>query len=370
MSTVASLQSGPPRTMTGLRGWIRSRLFNSIPSSVITTALIGFLIWGTCQLIDWAVLRAVWSVPGGDIEATSACRAPDAGACWAVIAEKYRFILFGLYPYAEQWRPAIVIGIFILLYGVSADRRRWGRGLAGLWAGAMAVSSILMWGGVFGLHAIPEDQWGGLPVTMILATFGLSLGFPIGVLVALGRRSTGNAVIRILCTVYVEIIRSIPLVSVLFMASLMFPLFLPDGWNVSKLLRALAAIAIFASAYIAETVRAGIQALPKGQTEAASALGLGYWQSTLLVILPQAIQAVIPPLVNTFVGFFKATSLVTIIGIFDLLTAASRSVSEPAWQGFGTEVYLFVAAIYFVFCFAMALYSRGLERRFAEGRSR
>jgi len=197
-------------------------------------------------------------------------------------------------------------------------------------------------------------------VTLILATFGLAFGFPLGIVVALGRRSNLPA-IRIVCVLYVELIRGVPLVSLLFMASVMFPLFLPEGINIDKLLRAQTAIILFAGAYLAEVVRGGLQALPKGQYEAADALGLSYWRKTGLIVLPQALRLVIPPLVNTFIGFFKDTSLVLIIGIFDLLTAAKTSVVEPAWQGFSLEVYVVVGTIYFVFCFAMSRYSQGLE---------
>ena len=202
---------------------------------------------------------------------------------------------------------------------------------------------------------------------MILATFGLALGFPLGILVALGRRSELPA-IKALCVRYVELIRGVPLVSLLFMASVMFPLFMPDGFNIDKLLRAQIAIILFAGAYLAEVVRAGLQAVPKGQSESAMALGLSYWKRTRLIILPQALRHVIPPLVNTFIAFFKDTSLVLIIGIFDLLTAAKTSIIDPAWQSFSVEVYIVVGMIYFMFCFAMSRYSRNLET--AQGQSR
>jgi general L-amino acid transport system permease protein len=217
-----------------------------------------------------------------------------------------------------------------------------------------------MWGGVLGLSFVPQERWGGLAVTLILATFGLAFGFPLGVLVALGRRSHLPA-IKAICVMYVELIRGVPLVSLLFMASVMLPLFLPDGINIDKLLRAQIAIILFAGAYLAEVVRGGLQALPKGQAEGADALGLSYWQKTGLIVLPQALRLVIPPLVNTFIGFFKDTSLVLIIGIFDLLTAGKTAIIEPAWQGFSLEVYIVVGLIYFAFCFAMSRYSQRLE---------
>jgi general L-amino acid transport system permease protein len=233
--------------------------------------------------------------------------------------------------------------------------------LVPIWALTLTAIGVLMWGGVFGLSYVPQERWGGLPITLILSTFGLALAFPLAVLVALGRRSKLPA-IKMLCVLYVELIRGVPLISLLFMASVMFPLFLPEGMNIDKLLRAQIAITLFAGAYLAEVVRGGLQALSRGQYEAAEALGLSFWQKTGLIILPQALRMVIPPLVNTFIGFFKDTSLVLIIGIFDLLTAGKTSVVEPAWQGFGVEVYVTVGVIYLVFCFAMSKYSQGLER--------
>jgi general L-amino acid transport system permease protein len=239
-------------------------------------------------------------------------------------------------------------------------RRFWRKELILIWLGALTAIGILMWGGVLGLSFVPQERWGGLAVTLILATFGLAFGFPLGVVVALGRRSHLPA-IKAICVIYVELIRGVPLVSLLFMARVMFPLFLPDGINIDKLLRAQVAIILFAGAYLAEVVRGGLQALPNGQAEGADALGLSYWQKTGLIVLPQALRLVIPPLVNTFIGFFKDTSLVLIIGIFDLLTAAKTAIIEPAWQGFSLEVYIVVGLIYFAFCFAMSRYSQRLE---------
>ena len=235
-----------------------------------------------------------------------------------------------------------------------------------IWAAALSLIGFLMWGGIFGLTFVSQDRWGGLPVTLVLATFGLAFGFPLGILVALGRRSKMPA-IRSLCVLYVELIRGVPLISLLFMASVMFPLFMPDGINIDKLLRAQIAIVLYAGAYLAEVVRGGLQAVPRGQHEAGEALGLSYWQRHRLIILPQAIRHVIPPLVNTFIAFFKDTSLVLIIGIFDLLTTAKTAIIDPAWQAFSVEVYIFVALIYFAFCFAMSRYSRHLETQGKQG---
>ncbi len=343
--------------------WLRKNLFASIPSTIITLLLLVLLAKAAVGLVQWGTWNAIWRVPGND---SSTCRALHGlGACWAVIPEKYRFILFGTYPYDQQWRPALATLTFIALFFASSQRRLWRRELLIAWAAALVVISLLMWGGIFGLSFVPQDRWGGLPVTLILATFGLVFGFPLGILVALGRRSKFPA-IRSLCVLYVELIRGVPLISLLFMASVMFPLFMPDGFNIDKLLRAQIAIVLYAGAYLAEVMRGGLQAVAKGQHEAADALGLSYWQKNRLIILPQAIRHVIPPLVNTFIAFFKDTSLVLIIGIFDLLTTAKTAIIDPAWQSFSVEVYLFVGLIYFAFCFAMSRYSRHLE---AQGKS-
>ena len=338
--------------------WLRTNLFASIPSSIISVLLIFVLAKALISFLQWGFWNAIWILPS---DQTGPCRAiRGIGACWAVVPEKYRFILFGTYPFDQQWRPALATLIFITLFFVSSRRNWWRRELVLVWAGALALIGLLMWGGFFGLSYVSQDRWGGLPVTLILATFGLAFGFPLGILVALGRRSKLPA-IRSICVLYVELIRGVPLISLLFMASVMFPLFMPDGVNIDKLLRAQIAFILYAGAYLAEVIRGGLQAVPRGQHDAADALGLSYWKKNGLIILPQAIRHVIPPLVNTFIAFFKDTSLVLIIGIFDLLTTAKTSIIDPAWQSFSVEVYVFVGLIYFVFCYAMSRYSRQLE---------
>jgi general L-amino acid transport system permease protein len=358
---------------TGPLAWLRDNLFSSWWSTAVTLALGTLLLRGLFGLVEWGVVHAVWSVPVGanGMADTSSCQdAVGVGACWAVIGDKFRLILFGRYPYDQQWRPALVVALFIGLYAVSAMRRFWHAALALVWIVVLAAVGVLMWGGVLGLAPVPEDSWGGLPITLILATFGLAFAFPLAVLVALGRRARGLPAVRALCVLYVELIRGVPLISVLFMASVLFPLFLPEGISIDKLLRAQIAFILFTAAYLAEVIRGGLQALPKGQAEAADALGLTYWQKTRLVILPQALRLVIPPLVNTFIGSFKDTSLVLIIGLFDLLTMGKVALSDPPWQSFSTEVYLGLAAIYIAFCFAMSQYSRSLERDLNRSRGR
>jgi general L-amino acid transport system permease protein len=363
----------PPASVVGPWAWARANLFSNWWSTALTL-LLGYLtIRFTVDFIAWAVIHAVWSVPysaEGRPDTTVCQNARGIGACWAIITDKYRLILFGRYPYEEHWRPALCVVLFIALYVVSAMRRFWRKELVLIWFVTLVVIGILMWGGVFGLAVVPQDTWGGLPLTLIIATFGLAFAFPLAVLVALGRRSTSLPAVKLLCVLYVELIRGVPLISVLFMASVMFPLFMPAGVNIDKLLRAQIAFILFTGAYLAEVVRGGLQALPKGQGEAADALGLGYWKKTGFIILPQALRLVIPPLVNTFIGSFKDTSLVLIIGLFDLLAMGKIALTDPPWQPFSTEIYLMLAVIYIMFCFAMSKYSRGLERELARGHRR
>ncbi len=364
-AAAVSLPSGPPGAGAFLpraAQWARANLFSSWLNSVLTLVLAYFLFKGLVGFVSWAFIDAIWSLPTQD---TRPCRDARAeSACWALIGERNRFILFGTYPFEEQWRAALAVGVFLALYGLSTIRAFWNIRLVAIWTVGLATIGVLMWGGVFGLTYVEQEKWGGLPLTLILATFGIAFAFPLSVLVALGRRSAMPAV-RMICVTYVELIRGVPLISVLFMASVMFPLFLPEGITVDKLLRAQVAIILFAAAYLAEVVRGGLQAIPKGQYEAADALGLGYWRKTGLIILPQALRICIPPLVNTFIGLFKDTSLVTIIGLYDLLGAAKASIVEPRWVGFGVEAYLFISLIYFIFCFAMSKYSQGLEVEFS-----
>ena len=318
--------------------------------NLLLLILVLFLGW---KFVDWAVLKAVWQPD------PQACRAAS-GACWGFIVEKHRLIAFGTYPYEEHWRPALSSLLLVALWVLSAWRRMWKPRLIAIWAIGLTTIGVLMWGGVFGLPYVENERWGGLILTLLLTTFGLAFAFPLSILLALGRRSD-LPVVRALCVAYIELIRGVPLIGVLFMASVMLPLFLPAGVSVDKLLRAQIALILFAAAYLAEVVRGGLQAIPKDQYEAADALGLDYFQRTAFVVLPQALRIAVPPLVSTCIGFFKDTSLVLIIGLFDLLSTIKVSLNDPAWTGFGVEAYLFAAAVYFIFCYSMSLYSRRLE---------
>lgn len=362
-NTATTSTALPPVTHEGVIGWLRIRLFSTPLNALLTVLIAWLLLMVIPALVEWLFIKA-------NFNATTAqeCRA-SGGACWAFIAEKHRLILFGIYPYDEQWRPLLASVVLIAVIVCSCVRWFWRPSLGLLWVVALVLVGILMWGGIFGLSYVENDRWGGLPLTLILATFGIAVAFPFGLLLALGRRSDMPAV-KAVCVVYIELIRGVPLISLLFMSSVMLPLFLPEGFSIDKLLRAQIAIILFAAAYIAETVRGGLQAIPKGQYEGADSLGLTYWQQMRKIILPQALKVVIPPLVGIFISLFKDTSLVVIIGIFDLTQAAKTAVADAAWRGFSAEAYLFIAFIYFIFCFSISRYSQSLERHLETGYQR
>ncbi len=350
----------PPRDTVGVIGWLRAHLFSSWFNTILTALAIWLIIETIPGIITWAFFDSVW----GDAS-PEACK-EAAGACWAFIYDKYRFILFGFYPWEQHDRPLIAMIIFISLILTSCVRRAWGRPLVGAWIVGLVVVGVLMWGGVLGLTYVDNSKWGGLPLTLFLATFGIAGAFPLSILLALGRRSNMPA-IKSLCVGYIELIRGVPLISVLFMASVMFPLFLPKGITIDTLLRAQIGIILFSAAYLAEVIRGGLQAIPKGQYEAADALGLTYWQSMRKIILPQALKITIPPMVNTFIGGFKDITLVVIIGLFDLLMTTRTAIQDIEWRQYYVEGYVFCALIFFCFCFFMSRYSQWLERDLARG---
>ena len=350
----------PPRQQVGVSGWLRQNLFSTPLNTLLTVLVAWLLLMAIPALLEWGLLNA-------DFTATSAqeCR-EVTGACWAFIVEKHRLILFGVYPFDEQWRPLLASLVLILMLVLSCWRRFWNAWLAVIWTIGLTGFGVLMWGGIFGLSYVDNSRWGGLPLTLMLSTFGIAFAFPLGVLLALGRRSHLPAV-KAVSVIYIELIRGVPLISLLFMSSVMLPLFLPEGFSIDKLLRAQIAIILFAAAYIAETVRGGLQAVPKGQYEGAESIGLNYWQTMHKIVLPQALKIVIPPLVSIFISLFKDTSLVVIIGIFDLTQAAKAALADAAWRGYSTEAYLFIAAIYFVFCYSISRYSQSLEKSLNHG---
>ncbi|MDD2878821.1 MAG: amino acid ABC transporter permease [Rhodoferax sp.] len=344
-----------PVNTEGPVAWVKANLLADWKTSLATVTIAAVLLWLVPQIINWAIVKAVWA-PNYE-----ACRADGAGACWGVITEKYRIIIFGRYPFEEQWRPLVATTLLIGLLVASCMRMFWKAWLPVLWVAVLGVFFALMYGNTLGLSQVDTDRWGGLPLTILLASLSLVMSFPLALLIALGRRSNLPA-IRSFCTIYVELIRGVPLISVLFMASFMFPLFMPPGVKIDVLIRVLVGITLFAAAYSAEVIRGGLQAVPKGQVEAAATLGLSYWQTQRKIVLPQALAMVVPGIMNNFISTFKDTSLVTIVSLYELTGAMSLALNSDAnWRPFTIEGYIFIALIYFVFCFSMSRYSHWVE---------
>ncbi|WP_114968576.1 amino acid ABC transporter permease [Rhodoferax ferrireducens] len=353
-----------PTQSAGPVAWIRSNLFGDWKTTLMTFVIGGVLLYVLPQLLSWAVFRAAWRPD------FNACRVDGVGACWGVVAEKYRIILFGRYPFEEQWRPLVATVLMLSLLAASCTRAFWRPWLAILWIVVLSLFFTLMYGNVLGLSKVETDRWGGLPLTILLASLSMVMAFPIALVVALGRRSNLPA-IRTFCTIYVELIRGVPLISVLFMASFMFPLFMPEGFSIDVLIRVLVGITLFAAAYMAEVIRGGLQAIPKGQIEAAATLGLSYWQTQGKIVLPQALAMVVPSIMNNFISTFKDTSLVTIVSLYELTGALSLALnSDSDWRPFKIEGYLFIAMIYFIFCFSMSRYSIWVEKQVSRNKQR
>jgi general L-amino acid transport system permease protein len=350
----------PPVTEVGVIGWLHANLFNSWFNSILTIVMLVVLWQLVPPFFNWAFIDSVWNSPA------EACRDID-GACWSVIPQNISFIVFGFFPDGQQWRPGIAMLLLIGLVVFSKDRKHWKKSLGVYWLLGLIVMGTLMYGGVFGMPVVETDQWSGLPLTFMLALFGMVAAYPLGVFLALGRRSKMPA-IKTLCVIYIEMIRGVPLISLLFMSSVMFPLFLPEGVTIDKVLRAQVAIIMFTAAYIAEVVRGGLQAMPRGQFEAADSLGLNYNQTMRLIILPQALKIVIPPSLGILLSAFKDTSLVVIIALYDVLKTTKVTLSNPKWTGYSTEAYIALAIFYFICCFAMSNYSRKLEKALHTGR--
>jgi general L-amino acid transport system permease protein len=360
-------QPAPDDVRLSLPKRIARMYFGSPTNAAITIGCVVLLAWLLPPLVNWAVLNATWN---GN---ATTCR-ENGGACWAFIREKFWFSVFGLYPFEQRWRPGAVLIIFAAMVAVSVQRRFWSSKLIYAWIGVLAVMWGLMGGSVLGipvpgLEPVPTRLWGGWLVTIFLAVFGLALAYPIGIVLALGRRSD-QPVIRFVCVCWIEFIRGVPLISLLFIATFIVPLFMPTGVELDRLIRAQIAFIMFAAAYMAEVFRGGLQAIPKGQYEGADSIGLSYAQKMRLIVLPQALKITIPAQVNTFIGLFKDTTLVLIIGIFDFFTTLRSALGDANWLGFATEAYVYAATIYFIACYAMSQYSQKLEVILNEGRSR
>ena len=351
---ISNQELKPPVTSVGVIGWVRANLFNGVFNSILTIVTLSFLWITVPPILWWAFVDSVWMTTG------AACR-EASGACWSIIWTNFRFMIFGFYPAELQWRPLVAMLLLFGLLFYSRNRDHWTKYLGYGWLGGLFLMGLLMKGGLFGLDPVEAGQWGGLPLTLLLSVFGLTAAYPLGVSLALGRQSK-MPIIRILSVIYIELIRGVPLISLLFMGSIIFPLFLPEGINIHNILRAQIAIILFTAAYIAEVVRGGLQGMSRGQYEAAESIGLNYFLTMRLVILPQALKIVIPPTVSILISAFKDTSLVVIISLFDLLKTTQTVVNNPEWMGFSREAYIFIAILYFLGCFSMANYSRKLEK--------
>ncbi len=353
--------TSPRRQLETSIHWLKKNLFNG-PLSTLFTLLLGYFAFSAAwTLIDWSFINADWVGSTRDD-----CRSD--GACWVFISVRWEQFMYGFYPQAELWRPRLFfasLAILILLLAYEKTPKK-----AGIWTFFITVYpcliATLLYGGVFGLEVVETHRWGGLLITLVIALVGIIASLPIGILLALGRRSN-MPIIRSLSTIYIEVWRGVPLITILFMASVMLPLFLSHGTEIDKLVRALLGVIMFSSAYMAEVIRGGLQAIPKGQYEAADALGFSYWKTMGLVILPQALKVSIPSIVNTFISLFKDTSLVLIIGMFDVLGIGQSANTDPEWLGFATESYVFVAFVFWLFCFGMSRYSIWLEKKLHTG---
>ena len=348
----------PPPVARGAVGWARRHLFASPFDALVTLALGLLIAWLVPRAFAWAVVDAVWHAPDGQ-----ACRAA-AGACWAVVAEKHRLILFGTYPYDQQWRGAAVIAIFVALIGLSSIGRIPVRLRLAAWGAGAAAGLVLLLGGVFGLSPVGTHLWGGLPLTIVIFVGTVAGGMPLAVLLALGRQSEMPA-IRAVSVGIVEVVRGLPLLAVLFVVSLVFPLFVPPELSIDKLVRAILGMIVFFGAYAAEIVRGGLQAIPAGQHEAAKALGLGYRLRMRRVVLPQALALVVPALLNDIIRAFKNTTFVAILGLFDVLGATKVALEDPAWVRHAPEIYVFIFLLYLLFCLAFSRRGMAIERRLA-----
>ena len=354
----------PPRLSVGVIGWLRSNLFSNWFNTLLTLLAI-YLVWLIVPpLLQWAVFQADWT-------GTTRADCTSEGACWVFIKQRFDQFMYGFYPEELRWRVDLTVWLVVIgaapLFVPMMPRKAL-YGLVFLVAYPL-LAFWLLHGGFLGLSEVETSQWGGLMLTLVIAAVGIAGALPLGILLALGRRSKMPA-IRVICVTFIEFWRGVPLITVLFMSSVMLPLFLPEGLSFDKLLRALIGVILFQSAYIAEVVRGGLQAIPKGQYEAAAAMGLGYWRMMGLVILPQALKLVIPGIVNTFIALFKDTSLVIIIGLFDLINSIKQATTDPAWLGMATEGYVFAALVFWIFCFGMSRYSMRLERKLDTGHKR
>ena len=362
----------PPRVSTGVPGWMRQRLFDGAANSILTVVSIAVLVLVLWPTFRFLLIDAVWD-GASRVDCLPETAGRAVGACWPFIAAKFDQFMYGFYPESQHWRVNLTYGLAaVLLTPLLMPRLPYKAANAILFFGVFpVVAFFLLVGGVFGLPHVETRVWGGLLVTLVIAFTGIIGSLPLGILLALGRRSE-LPLIRALSIVFIEFWRGVPLITVLFFATYMLPLFLPGSWKIDALARVLVGVVLFAAAYMAEVVRGGLQAIPRSQFEAAQALGLGYWRMMGFVILPQALKLVIPGIVNSFIALFKDTTLVLIVAIFDLLGQLRAAFSDPNWATPTTLFtgFAFGGMIYFAFCFAMSRYALYTEGRLNMGGAR
>lgn len=352
----------PPVMDVGLTGWIRKNLFSNTTNVVLTILSLYFLYVIIPPILNWSVFDAVFTGANHRNE----CREIASGACWVVVGARFEQFMYGFYPDHLQWRVNLTfVLLFVALVPVLYDQtpaRKWL-----LWFSLIypVFAFFMLWGGL-GLESVESQKMGGFMLTVLIGVTGIVVSLPLGVILALGRHST-MPIVRILSVWYIEFFRGVPLITLLFVASTLLNYFMPPGTYFDLLLRVIIMVILFAAAYLAEVVRGGLAAIPKGQFEAGDALGLTYWKSMRLIILPQALKISIPGIVNTFIGLYKDTTLVVVVGLLDPLGISRSTLADSKWQGLSTELYIFIAIGFFISCFAMSRYSLYLERKLDTG---
>ncbi|PKF79669.1 amino acid ABC transporter permease [Vibrio sp. vnigr-6D03] len=349
----------PPVQVTGIVHWIHKNLFDGWYNSLLTLLSITLLMWVLPPFISWAFIDSVWQGSAQE------CRVEGAGACWAFVAANFRILMVGIYPPEEVWRPALSLLLLFGVIGLTIAQKVKGLRMVSLWLVLPFIAYWLIGGGSLGLPEVDQSRWGGLMLSLLLACVGIIISVPLGILLALGRFSD-VPLLRIWCVTSIEMIRGVPLITILFMASVMLPLFLPEGMDINNLLRIQVGIILFSSAYIAEVIRGGLQAIPNGQFDAAKALGLNYRWTMFYIVIPQALRHVLPPLIGRCIALFKDTSLVLIVGLLDLLGMLKSTTQDADWLGFEAESYVFGAFVYWVICYSMSRYGKHLEEQGAK----
>ena len=362
----------PPVATTGILGWLRINLFSNWVNSLITLFVLYILIQFIPWILKWTIFAAdfKYNFNGEEIINREMCSRvldpENGGACWAIIYVRFYQFMYGFYPREEVWRVnlsyiMLAVAIVPLLFDKFPFRKHFLK-----FTYVFPIIAFFLLNGGLGREPVSTNKWGGLLVTLVLGCTGIALAFPLGIILALGRRSN-LPVISMMCTLFIEFIRGVPLITLLFFGMVMLPLFLPEGIDMDGLARVLVAVTLFQSAYMAEVIRGGLQAIPQGQYEAARSIGLSYWQMNMKVVLPQAIRISIPSIVNTSIGLFKDTTLVIIVGLLDLLGIGRGALADTTWLGLAYEVYFFVSLVFFIFTFAMSRYSLYLEKKLKTG---